>query len=167
MVEIVLPCPILPDEDINTYIRPRHRQASKVCDAMGNWSTVWAERVSNWQDHVVRGINYGHPVARILKHQDAAWLEGQRQRTRPTARYSLRSVELGRRVSAGRPQPRWDESVQLANIIETSCNNGSSDNSNACKPSVFTRINKALSFLKASAPSFHNLARVGPSETSQ
>ena len=154
---------MLPDEDINTYIRRRHRQASKVCDAMGNWSTVWAERVCAWHDHVVRGINYGHPVARILRHQDAAWLEGQRQWTRPAARYSLRSGELGRRASAGRPQPRWDESIQLANIIKTSCN----DSSNICKPSVFTRINKALSFLKASAPSIPNLARAGRCEASQ
>ena len=135
---MVVPCPMLPDEDINTFIRRRHRSSSNVCNAMGNWSTVWAERVTNWHDHVARGINYGHPVARLLKHQDAAWLVGQRLRTRPTARYSLRSGELGRRLCAGRPQPRWDESIQLANIIKTS-SNASDDKPNGRKPSVFQK----------------------------
>ena len=167
MVEICVPCHILPHEDTNTYIRRRHRQASKICSAAGNWSTVWAERVVSWQEHVARGINYGHPVAGLLRHQDAAWLVAQRLRTRPTARYSLRSGELGRRVCRSRPQPRWDESIQLAQSIKTSCSNACNDNSNSCKPSVFTRINKALSFLKASTPSLSCLSGVGHSETSQ
>lgn len=167
MVEMCVPCHILPDEDINTYIRRRHKQASKICSAAGNWSTVWAGRVISWQSHVARGINYGHPVVGLLRHQDAAWLEAQRLRTRPTARYSLRSGELGRRVCPGRPQPRWDECIQLANSIKTSCSNASHDNSNASKPSVFTRINRALSFFKASTPSLSCLSGVGHSETSQ
>ena len=162
-----VPCHILPHEDTNTYIRRRHRQASKICSAAGNWSTVWAERVVSWQEHVARGINYGHPVAGLLRHQDAAWLVAQRLRTRPTARYSLRSGELGRRVCRSRPQPRWDESIQLAQSIKTSYSNACNDNSNSCKPSVFTTKYKALSFLKASTPSLSCLSGVGHSETSQ
>ena len=113
----ILPCERLPTEDIDTYDRRRKRQARNFCGKIGFWSSVWIDRIVNWFDHVSRAEGRDHMCYRILQHHGASWLQ-ERRGLFVNTRNTLFAGRTGSRSQGGRPQPRWEEGIELARAVK-------------------------------------------------
>ena len=83
MVSVLLNLPKSPLEDIEGYCRRRSRVARKVSAEIGLWSLMWAEKVINWHEHVLRGAKHSSRSdgeaylsmnANLIHFHDAKWL---------------------------------------------------------------------------------------------
>ena len=119
MLALLIPSQRLPGEDLDSYCRRRARTANRAGAAGGHWSTLWAKRVVSWQDHLDRHPE--HLCSRLLKVQDANWLQHRRAQYVGSGMSAGRNTpsagRTGTRCTGGRPQKRWDESIAVCKTM--------------------------------------------------
>ena len=146
MAAIVLRCCKKPDESLDTFFRRRLREARNVCQQSGFWSSLWCQRVINWDEHVRRGPKYQHVCAPLIAYKDSEWLLHQRSKyvasNRASVRNTLVAGRTGTRCNIGRPQTRWEQGVALAREVLDSRQDVSQKGKNAV--SIGTRIRNAI-----------------------
>ena len=117
MLALILPCPRGQNESIDHFCRRRLRNARNVAQKVEFWSCIWMRRVLSWDKHVRQGIRYSHFCSWILKFHDIQWLQHQRSafvsENSLESRNSILRGRTGTRLNISRPQPRWEESVQV------------------------------------------------------
>ena len=105
------------DESIDHFCRRRLRNARNVAQKVEFWSCIWMRRVLSWDKHVRQGVRYSHFCSWILKFHDIQWLQHQRSafvsENSLESRNSILRGRTGTRLNISRPQPRWEESVQV------------------------------------------------------
>ena len=121
MIAIIVPCPRAVEETLDHYCRRRLRQARNVSQHLGFWSSLWSQRVLNWEEHLQRGQRYAHICTRLLKLNSDTWLQQQRSvfvasnsASTRNDRNSLFSGRTGTRLNIGRPQVRWQDGCTIA-----------------------------------------------------
>ena len=112
----------------------------------GFWSTLWCQRVIDWDKHVRRGAKYQHVCAPLLTYKNAGWLMHQRLQfvisNGASERCSPTAGRTGTRCNIGRPQTRWEQGVALAHEVMTSREDVSQKGKNAI--SLGSRIRNAI-----------------------
>ena len=129
----------------------RHRLARQVAARLGLWSIAWAKRICDWRDHVGRSGGYAPIMHGLLDLRGRDWLLARRAAWVPSegsgdSRLSLRAGRTGTRAQGGRPQPRWDEGSQLAEVVLKSRDES---NRGGAKLSISTRIVEAAKHIRA------------------
>ena len=106
MLAFFLPCEPGIHETLDQFYRRRLRQARNVANQAGLWSLAWAQRNIQWQNHVLRGAEYGHFCSPLILFHNNSWLESRRAAFVNSQNSSL-SGRTGTRLNIGRPQARW------------------------------------------------------------
>ena len=73
MLARILPCVPHVNEDPDHFYRRRLRQARNVASHAGLWSSIWAKRSIDWQNHVLRGVDHRHFCFKICTYHDHDW----------------------------------------------------------------------------------------------
>ena len=100
-------------ETLDQFYRRRLRQARNVANQAGLWSLAWAQRNIQWQNHVLRGVEYGHFCSPLILFHNNSWLESRRAAF-VNSQNSLLSDRPGTRLNIGRPQTRWAAGIDKA-----------------------------------------------------
>ena len=146
MLAHLLPCVPHANESTDHFHRRRLRQARNVASHAGLWSLVWAKRVIDWQNHVLRGFEYGHFCSKLIEFHDESWIESQRSHF-VNSRNSVFAGRTGTRLNIGRPQTRWAHGIVNAQAaINARTNHTRGSNS----LSLSTRLREAIGFLRNS-----------------
>ena len=117
MLGILSKIPRLQGELLQDWLIRRARISKKLAAKIGWWSSVWAKRVINWHEHVLRSTKHIH--SGILNYQEQNWLIARRlfwctQNGSTSSRLSPFGGRTDTRICAGRPQQRWEQGVALA-----------------------------------------------------
>ena len=108
MVARAVQCTPLPGDTAATYVRRRSRVAAAHCRQHGKWSHSYSACLLKWQAHLHR-----HPEAwtsRILRFQDAAWLQERRVQL-ATEHGSALTGRTDTRAAKGHVARRWEAST--------------------------------------------------------
>ena len=97
----------------------KRRIARDVCGRIRLWSVSWANRQTDWHDHIMR-----HPgiMKNLLLLRNVDWLRTQRSAFAPSfisesSRNSIEAGRIGTRLNVGGPQPPWEEGVALVKSL--------------------------------------------------
>ena len=115
MLALVLPCVPTANESTDHFCRRRLRQARNVASHAGLWSLIWAQRIIDWNAHVLRGFEYNHICSRLVDFHDNDWLQRQRSMF-VNSQNSIFAGRTGSRLNIGRPQTRWTSGVENAQV---------------------------------------------------
>ena len=138
-------------ETIDQYDRRRKRLARNATLKHGSWSVLWAKRCHAWWKHVCRAEARKNLLSKLLRWHDASWLREQRalfvnntlsEFVQP--RNSLRAGNTGTRVVATRPQPRFEESIELAKLVLESSRQSERSNNLVSLTTILQRCNGFL-----------------------
>jgi hypothetical protein len=119
MIAVCLKIRLQRHETLAAYVRRRNREISAVTRKCGEWSRMWWSRAAKWDDHLHRHPE--SPASIIASCHGPNWLLSLRAvwATISTNNPRAWSVTAGRtdtRVCAGRPQPRWRESISAFGV---------------------------------------------------
>ena len=144
MLAYILPCEPRLTETIDQFCRRRLRQARNVACQAGLWSLVWARRNIEWENHVLRGVDYGHFCCPLILFHNQHWLSMQRS-IFVNSQNSLFAGRTGTRLNIGRPQTRWATGIDNANAA---INARQTHTRGSNSFSVGTRLREAISQLR-------------------
>ena len=114
MISILLGLRVQPEEDPAAFIRRRGREARRVANQSGSWSSVWRRQVTNWSEHLNRGRNAKSWAAQTLHYHGKQWLMDQRQIHSVGQWGSLLAGRTCTRVAPGIVHKRWHDGVDVA-----------------------------------------------------
>ena len=112
----------VPFEPDDHFFRRRRREARNTAMKAGSWACVWARRLQKWHAHCLRQNTV---LKSLLEWHDVAWLRERRSNYVTSnvrnilgiSRNSLFAGNTGTRIVGGRPEPRLQESLELAGEI--------------------------------------------------
>ena len=119
MISVLSQISRLPGESPNTWWRRRARISRSLAAKVGFWSVAWAEKLRSWKFHVDRSEGYCPVFVQLLRCRDSSWLQRMRAEWvgalgSAQSRNSVLAGRTGSRLNIGQPQPRWEESLALA-----------------------------------------------------
>ncbi len=111
-----------PLETIDQYDRRRKRCACNCVVKICSWATLWAKRSVEWHDHLSRKSDTNDVLGLLFKWHNLTWLREQRSRfvnvnsrnAYTLQRNTIFAGNTGTRLLGVRPQPRFEEGVDLA-----------------------------------------------------
>ena len=108
-----------PYESAEQWSHRRNHIASQKTGERGRWSELWAKRVLNWDKHVHHRPSFNRS---LLRYHNENWLVSRRllfvvQNGTQESRNTPAAGRTGTRKNNGKPQPRWEAGVALANAV--------------------------------------------------
>ena len=99
-----------PGEQIDVFVRRRHRAVGAQARRLGLWSQRHFNRVLDWQKHLQRLANASSWAAKLLQFRGFDWLCQQ------CALYNegIFAGRTGTRVSSGNVATRWHDGARFA-----------------------------------------------------
>ena len=95
------------EEDIYDFFSRRHCAAARLANSSGKWSSLWAQDVLSWHDHVHRKHDPNVWSHHILSWRGNDWLNLQRLWHSAIGESRTRT-----RAGRGPVYRRWDEGVE-------------------------------------------------------
>ena len=113
MVRILMVCKYEPFDDPASYAKRCNRLASSVASQHGRWSSIWRQRVVNWNSHLDRARNHRSWAAKTLLWHGREWL--QEQRIANCGQWgSMLAGRTDTRAAPGIVHKRWHDGVDVA-----------------------------------------------------
>ena len=146
MIARIIPCVVQVNESLDHFCRRRLRQARNIASHAGLWSLSWAKRTIDWNEHILRGLEYQHFCAPLIEFHNFEWLQSQRS-IYSNSQNSIFAGRTGSRLNIGRPQTRWATGIHNAS---TAIAARSTHSRGGHSLSLSTRLREAMTHVRNS-----------------
>ena len=98
------------DETPETFVKRVNASISYLNRSV-SWSKLVVKNATSWRDHLLRPNNFSSPSSKLLRHNDADFVQTCRRLLYP---YNTQRHDCGLQCMLGNLQSRWEEAVRRA-----------------------------------------------------